>query len=212
VACGGVCGNTNARSAAPLTSLQPPRTSTFGRRWPPVPESGSCSSSPPSAADRDSSQVLILDRRVTGSSPVGGAKQQLRAVKPEKLRRSPGAYPAELLLPYRPRCGRRDRERPQPDHRPLAGRGSGPGSWIPWSAPAGRRSAGPTGPRSSSVAAVFRNTWLVTQANSSDPRALRRSREVLDGSRQPPRESGNTGPWLRPGNSAAAEHCQREDR
>ena len=35
----------------------------------------------------------------------------------------------------------------------------------------------------------------VTQANFSDPRALRRSREVLDGSRHPPRESGNTGPW-----------------
>ncbi len=34
--------------------------------------------------------------------------------------------------------------------------------------------------RSSSVAAVLRNTWLVTHENSAEPRALRRSREVFE--------------------------------
>lgn len=44
------------------------------------------------------------------------------------------------------------------------------------------------------VAQVFRNTCEVTQVKPAVPRAVRRSRDVLLGSRQPPNASGNTGP------------------
>src|SRR5215207_969674 len=45
------------------------------------------------------------------------------------------------------------------------------------------------------VAQVFRNTCDVTQAKPAVARAVRRSREVLLGSRHPPTESGKSGSY-----------------
>jgi len=44
------------------------------------------------------------------------------------------------------------------------------------------------------VAHVLRNTCEVTQVKPAGPRAVLRSRDVLLGSRQPPKASGNNGP------------------
>jgi hypothetical protein len=63
-------------------------------------------------------------------------------------------------------------------------------AWPSWSAIA--RADKPASSRI--VAHVFRNMWEVTQVKPAVPRAVRRSRDVLLGSRQPPNESGNTGP------------------